>query len=165
MRAASDRLRLDRAAVLERRKIIVAVEDFAASLQPVAHETSLQLGDDRSGHFVMIVTPMLRRIGIASPKIGDPCTADERRPAVHDEQFSVRAVVVTPGVRPKTGMIFDDLRAGSFELLTIFDAHFARSLRIENQIYRHAGVRAFRQSLRKFFSDLVIPENVGLEVN
>src|SRR5256885_13887516 len=107
----------------------------------------------------MVVAPMFRGIGVARPKIGNPRAADERDLSIDNEQFSMRAIVVPARVRPETGMIFHHLNAGVLKLFSVFQAHFARSLRVENQTHGNAGARSFGQSLSEFLPDLAVPEN------
>ena len=88
------------------------MQHLTARLQPIAHETALKLRHNGSGDFVMIVTPMFRRIGVARPKIGNASAADKRNPSINDQQFSVRAIIVAARIRPETGVIFHNVDAG-----------------------------------------------------
>src|SRR5205807_3364805 len=97
--------------------------------------------------------------------ISDPSAADEGDLSVDDEQFSMRPIVVASRIRPESGVIFHHLDAGALKLLSIFQSHFARSLRVENQTHGNASARSFCQGLSELTPDLVVPENVGLEID
>ena len=145
--------------------IICAVQHVAACFQPVGHEDGLQLGDDWPGNFVMIIAPVLRRIGIASPLIRDSDTADETNFSIDNQQFAMTAIVVAARIQPKDRMILDDFDTRFAQSCQIFHAHLICPLGIENGPDLHAGTRAFRQRFSEFASDLPVPEHVGLEIN
>ena len=141
------------------------MQHVAAGFQPVGHEDGLQLGDDRPGDLVMIVAPMLRRIGVPHPFVRDASPADESGFAINNQQFAMCAMVVTEGIQPEDRMIIDGLDPRRPQARQIIPAHLVCPEGVENGIDLHAGPRAFRQRFGEFASDLPIREPVVLEIN
>src|SRR5437899_12734700 len=116
-------------ATFERREIIVAMQDRATRFQPVNRETGLQLSHDRTGHFIMIIAIVLRRISVAGPDIGNPGASDKRDLTIDNEQFAMSAIIVTARIGPESGVIFHDSDPGLAQSGPIFQTHLSCAFR------------------------------------
>src|SRR5205823_8656223 len=154
-----------RTRAVQRREVIRSVQDSPARLEPVCHEAALKLRDDRAGYFVMIIAPMLWRIGVAAPKISDAGATDEADPAIDNQQFPVTAVIVTPRIGPESGVIFHDLHTRAAQARQILAAHLARALRVKDCVYVDSRPRALSQRFCKLAPGLAVPKDICFEVD
>src|SRR5437870_2979684 len=125
------------------------MQQHAASLKPVIHKDRLQLRHDRTFNTVVSIAPMLRRLAVAGPLIGNSHAADESGRAIYDEKLSVSAVVVAAQVPPEQSMVLLGLNPGAFHERKVLLSHFVCALGIENDVDFHAGARSFSKRLGK----------------
>src|SRR5438132_5481868 len=78
---------------LDRRKVIEPGEQLAAALQPVVHERKLQLGDGRSFDADHGLAPVILRVRIAEPYVGDSDTAGKPDCPIDDHQLAMRPMI------------------------------------------------------------------------
>src|SRR4051812_3124294 len=90
------------------------MKDLASRFHPIVDECGLELPDDRASDHIMGVAPVLGRIRIAHPDVGDPRSASETKLAVYNKQLAMRAVVELLGPAdfvPAKRVIFYDMDA------------------------------------------------------
>src|SRR5437773_4230184 len=93
-------------------KIVLVVEHASGGLGPVVHESGLHLSDRRAFEAKLRVAPMLRRVSVALPDIGQSCSADKANFPIDDEQLAMIAVIEPGQIEPDERVIFFDLDAG-----------------------------------------------------
>src|ERR1041385_69695 len=113
----------------------------------------------------MIIPPMLARIGVAHPLIGNARAANETDFSIDDQQFAVAAIVVAARIGPERAVISYNLDPGAAQPFLILAPHFARPLSIENGMHFYTASRAFGQGLTELARDLPVPKDIGLEID
>ena len=97
-RASLRRRRLDdlgevRTAPLDRRKVVETGEQLAATLHPVVHERKLHLRHDGAFDPRNCLAPVVLRVGVTEPIVGNSHSAGEADLAVDNQHLPVRAMV------------------------------------------------------------------------
>ncbi len=102
---------------------------------------------------------------MALPLVGDADAAGEPDPAIHDQEFPVRAVVEAPEVVPLEGPVHLDVDTGIAKLLQqrILDLYATHP--VEHDLDFDARLRALGQGVRELSPDVARPVDVGLEVD
>ena len=137
----------------------------AARLRPVLVKPCFQHRDGGSGHPEVGVTPVLRRVCITEPVIGNTSTAGERHVAVDDEDLAVRPVVDLLDRVPLHGVERADLDTGALQPLDVLPLHRAGPDGVDDQADLDAAGRRSGQRGRELFRDRAAIVDVRLEVD
>jgi len=162
---------------LQRRIEIERWQRLASLLLPGRQEELLQLRNYRSIDLQVGVAP--RRLTIRAslrPPVGraagvhaaDVDAAEESRPAVHDEELAVVALVdVPPGLGGRRVDRVELQRADAVvaQPLEVLGGCAKRAHAVVDQVHLHALLLLLDQGIHEALADLVILEDVGLQVD
>ncbi len=145
---------------LDFRKVIVAVEQLRAGLEPIVHERLLQLRDGGAFHSIMRVAPQTARAAVAPPIVRDADSANESELPVDDQDFAVRPKVDSRKVDETKNL---HVHARAPEQPDGAAAHAVAPESILEEMHRHPGARPFRQRLRELVGDFAFAKEKILE--
>jgi hypothetical protein len=142
------------------RKILVAVQQLGAGLEPVVHEGLLQLRDRGAFHLIMRIAPQTSGAAIAPPVIRDADAANKSELSIDDQDLAMRPEIDGGKVDEAKNL---DVHSRAPQETDGATAHAIGAECVLKEMHCHAGARAFCQRLRELIGDVAFPEEKILE--
>src|SRR6266446_5055994 len=147
----------------QEREVIIAIQDFSGSFQPILNKSSLNVESSVPLNPKHGVTPAgMATLGKAPP-IRKSCSADEGGRTVHHNHLAMGAIIGTKPIVPARGVL--DTSSGLSQRFEIALGSGEAAECVHHQATFHSGASAFCQNFKQPSRDLPSVKNVGFDID